>query len=113
MRVQRDDLHSAAAAPAAPGGRRDRELLHEREVAALDDRVADTMVIPAARRERGYYALPLLWREAVIGWANLSVRDGRLVPELGWVAGRRPRDAALRVALDEELGRVADFLSAR
>ena len=27
-----------------------------------------------AKRKLGYYALPLLWREHVIGWANVSVR---------------------------------------
>ena len=33
---------------------------------------------PAPKRTLGYYALPLLWRDAVIGWANASVRNGRL-----------------------------------
>ena len=27
---------------------------------------------PVAKRKLGYYALPLLWREAVIGWANAA-----------------------------------------
>ena len=27
---------------------------------------------PALKRKRGYYALPLLWRDRVIGWSNLS-----------------------------------------
>ncbi|MFO1271824.1 MAG: crosslink repair DNA glycosylase YcaQ family protein [Rubrivivax sp.] len=65
---------------------------------------------PAARRVRGYYALPLLWGEQVIGWANLAVQDGRLVPDLGYVAGRAPRAAAFRAALDDELGRMSAFL---
>ena len=29
---------------------------------------------PAPKRKLGYYALPLLWRDRVIGWANLSVK---------------------------------------
>jgi uncharacterized protein YcaQ len=33
---------------------------------------------PAAQRKLGYYALPLLWREEVIGWGNLSVEAGYL-----------------------------------
>ena len=64
---------------------------------------------PAARRVRGHYALPLLWRGQVPGWANLSVVDGRLVPDIGFVQGR-PRDAGFEAALDEELQRVAQFL---
>ena len=66
---------------------------------------------PASRRVRGYYALPLLWRDEVIGWANLGVQEGRLVPELGYVAGRAPRDAAFRSELDAELERMRTFLA--
>ena len=33
---------------------------------------------PAPRRRLGYYALPLLWRDRVIGWGNVSVANGRL-----------------------------------
>ena len=33
---------------------------------------------PAPKRKLGYYALPLLWRDRVIGWANLAVDDGTL-----------------------------------
>ncbi|MBU6259617.1 MAG: YcaQ family DNA glycosylase [Burkholderiales bacterium] len=65
---------------------------------------------PAARRLRGYYALPLLWRDAVIGWGNLAWRHGKLDAEIGYVAGRAPRDAGYRTALANELDRVARFL---
>jgi uncharacterized protein YcaQ len=65
---------------------------------------------PAPKRVRGYYALPLLWRGGVIGWANLAVKDGRLRPDLGYVAGKPPRDPAFRTALDDELGRINGFL---
>jgi uncharacterized protein len=65
---------------------------------------------PAPKRVRGYYALPLLWRDVVIGWANLSVRDGALVAEPGYVSGRAPRDPAFRAALDLELSRMGTFL---
>lgn len=68
---------------------------------------------PAAKRVRGHYALPLLWRDQVIGWANAAVKAGRLQVDCGYVAGRAPRDATFRTALDEELQRLADFLDAR
>ena len=65
---------------------------------------------PAPRRQLGYYALPLLWREQVVGWANVAVDDGRLRVQTGYVAGRAPRDAGFRAALDEERARLAAFL---
>jgi uncharacterized protein YcaQ len=65
---------------------------------------------PQARRTRGYYALPLLWGDAVIGWANAAVEDGALHVERGFVAGRRPRDRGFGAALDEELERMRGFL---
>jgi len=65
---------------------------------------------PAAKRKLGHYALPLLWRDAVIGWANLSVRGARLVPQLGFV-GKRPNDATFKAALDDELGAMSRFLN--
>jgi len=64
---------------------------------------------PAARRKRGYYALPLLWRDRVIGWGNLSVVDGRLKTELGYVA-TPPRDRGFKRELDAELRRMRVFL---
>ena len=65
---------------------------------------------PAPKRLRGYYALPLLWRDQVVGWGNLSVVDGRLHSDLGFVTGRAPTDAAFAAALDDELARMATFL---
>jgi uncharacterized protein len=64
---------------------------------------------PASRRKLGYYALPLLWRERVIGWANLSVKNGGLETELGYV-DTPPRQRAFRHALAEEIDRMRFFL---
>lgn len=64
---------------------------------------------PAAKRQWGHYALPLLWRDAVIGWANVSVADGRMAAEVGFVAGR-PAEVAFARELDAELARMAEFL---
>lgn len=65
---------------------------------------------PAAKRVRGYYALPLLWRDEVIGWGNLSVVENRLKAELGYVSGSAPRDKGFKLALHEELQRMESFL---
>jgi len=68
---------------------------------------------PAPKRVRGYYALPLLWRDQVIGWGNLSVAGGRLEAGLGYVAGRAPREAGFTAALDAELDAMSRFLGLR
>lgn len=66
---------------------------------------------PAPKRRYGHYALPLLWRDQVIGWANAAVQAGRLQLECGYISGRAPREAAFRRALDEERSRMAGFLA--
>jgi uncharacterized protein YcaQ len=67
---------------------------------------------PAAKRKLGYYALPLLWRDRVIGWSNLAVKAGSLTSEFGYVAGEAPRDRAFERELEAELERVRLFLGA-
>jgi uncharacterized protein YcaQ len=64
---------------------------------------------PAAQRVRGHYALPLLWRDQVIGWGNLKIIQGRLQHELGFVESR-PKDPAFERALEAELSAMAGFL---
>ncbi|HZN05424.1 MAG TPA: hypothetical protein VFB65_01510, partial [Pyrinomonadaceae bacterium] len=58
----------------------------------------------------GYYAMPLLWRNQVIGWANLSVRNGSLDCEFGY-ASSPPRSGVFRRELDLELDRFRTFLT--
>jgi uncharacterized protein len=65
---------------------------------------------PPAKRVRGYYAMPLLWRERVIGWANASLASKALNVELGF-ADTRPGDRAFRCELDAEIARLEAFLS--
>jgi uncharacterized protein YcaQ len=65
---------------------------------------------PPALRKLGYYALPLLWRDNVIGWANLSVIGTVLQSNVGFVTGRAPRDAVFRRALERELADLRTFL---
>ncbi len=65
---------------------------------------------PVAQRKLGYYALPLLWRDRVVGWGNVE-RDGdALTATFGFVASRPPRDRAFRPAVDEEVERLRRFL---
>lgn len=68
---------------------------------------------PVAKRKLGYYALPLLWRDAVIGWGNVSLQGGALRAEVGYVAARPPADRAFKAALAEELARLEAFLAPR
>jgi uncharacterized protein len=65
---------------------------------------------PAARRVRGHYALPLLWRSAVIGWANATVVGGYLRVQAGYVGGQAPREDAFRPAWEAEVQALARFL---
>ncbi len=68
---------------------------------------------PAPKRQLGYYALPLLWRDEVIGWANASLRDGALDVQCGYLRGRAPREAAFRRELEAEVERLRAFLAPR
>jgi uncharacterized protein YcaQ len=65
---------------------------------------------PAPKRKLGYYALPLLWHQRVIGWGNLTAGDQGLRCSFGYVGGRAPRDAAFRTGLEAELARMRVFL---
>jgi uncharacterized protein len=68
---------------------------------------------PAPQRRRGYYALPLLWRDRVIGWANVSVKHGELQTEVGYVSARPPRERAFSRELEAERDRLREFLNLR
>jgi uncharacterized protein YcaQ len=70
---------------------------------------------PAAQRKYGHYALPLLWRDRVIGWANVSASRSanstspRLDVSLGF-AEQRPQEAAFEQSLEAEVARLRHFL---
>ncbi len=64
---------------------------------------------PPKARTMGYYAMPLLWRDKVIGWANLQYRAGVLDCETGF-SGAAPRGAAFGRALEAELASIRSFL---
>jgi uncharacterized protein len=65
---------------------------------------------PPAQRRFGYYALPILWRDRVVGWGNVSLRGGALSAEFGYVKGTAPRDRVYARQLDTELSCLSWFL---
>jgi len=68
--------------------------------------------VPAHKRKMGHYAMPMLWGEEMLGWANLSVVDGQLRHDLGFV-GARPRNSGFRQALNKALQEMGKFLGVR
>lgn len=67
---------------------------------------------PPARRIFGYYAMPLLWSEQVIGWANVKRVAGTMHVALGY-ARPCPQTREFQRALDAEVARMERFLMAR
>ncbi|MFO1407415.1 MAG: crosslink repair DNA glycosylase YcaQ family protein [Steroidobacteraceae bacterium] len=68
---------------------------------------------PPARRTLGYYALPVLWGDRVIGWGNLSMKGERLHASFGYVDGGPPEDPVFATGLDAEFERMRAFLGLR
>ncbi len=68
---------------------------------------------PAAKRRLGYYALPLLYGDRVVGWGNASMRHSALQVDVGFVSGSRPRDPVFASELDAEIERMREFLRPR
>jgi hypothetical protein len=68
--------------------------------------------VPAAKRTLGYYALPLLWQDDVIGWVNASNQGGKLTVEPGFKKPK-PRERAFRAEFQAEVARLEAFLQKR
>ncbi|KLU01992.1 cytoplasmic protein [Rhodopirellula islandica] len=64
---------------------------------------------PKPKRKLGYYAMPVLWRDQIVGWANAAVDAGRLKVDFGY-ADRRPKERVFRQAVESEVNRLAEFL---
>lgn len=64
---------------------------------------------PPPKRKMGYYAMPLLWRDDVVGWVNASVKAGKLQLDVGFAKGAVTEKAFER-AFEAERARFATFL---
>lgn len=64
---------------------------------------------PVAKRLRGYYAMPMLCGDDIIGWANARVENGALNVELGFVE-KAPADTDFSLELEKEIARLEIFL---
>lgn len=64
---------------------------------------------PAAKRVRGYYALPMLYGDRVLGWCNASVAGSELQITLGFV-DNRPEEPHFCRELEAEVERLRTFL---
>ena len=65
---------------------------------------------PPSKRIRGYYAMPLLWGDQIIGWANTIVTKQKLRVELGFVE-RCPTDHNFHTEIEAEIARLKTFLN--
>jgi uncharacterized protein YcaQ len=65
---------------------------------------------PVSKRKLGYYALPVLWGDQIIGWANAMQRDGSLDVLLGYVSGAAPRKPSFARAIEAEVESLRAFL---
>jgi uncharacterized protein YcaQ len=64
---------------------------------------------PVKKRVRGYYAMPMLWHDRIVGWANAALLGGNLDLDVGFV-NTKPRDKEFRRELDAEIARLDGFL---
>lgn len=64
---------------------------------------------PVAKRQLGYYAMPMLWRDEIIGWANAKVESQVLKIEFGYQK-IRPTEKSFRKEAESEIVRLARFL---
>jgi uncharacterized protein YcaQ len=65
--------------------------------------------VPAPKRQLGYYAMPLLWRDDVIGWVNVSNRGGKPSVVPGFKKAK-PAEPAFAVEFRAEVNRLEAFL---
>jgi uncharacterized protein YcaQ len=66
---------------------------------------------PPLKRKLGYYAMPLLWRDDLIGWVNITFRDGEIDVDPGFVRAPKATDKTFLRAFEEETERFRFFMT--
>jgi uncharacterized protein YcaQ len=64
---------------------------------------------PLAKRKLGYYAMPLLWRDQVIGWVNIANGERGMSVSPGYITDE-PNETAYKQGFDEEVEKFRKFL---
>ncbi|NET62859.1 MAG: winged helix-turn-helix domain-containing protein, partial [Symploca sp. SIO2E6] len=64
---------------------------------------------PRPRRKIGYYAMPVLWKDQVIGWANVSRETDHVSFAFGY-ASSRPDEVEFTQEAEAEARRMTRFL---
>ena len=74
--------------------------------------MSSVRVLPICRRSSlaRRVALPMIWRNRVIGWANVGLRDETVETQFGYVSGRAPKDRGFKSALEAEVEAMRTFL---
>jgi len=67
---------------------------------------------PLAKRKLGYYAMPLLWRDDIIGWVNIAMKQGELNVATGFCR-EECKDPTFLREFEAELDRFRRFLRNR
>ena len=65
---------------------------------------------PAPKRKLGYYAMPLLWRDQVVGWVNATMTEGKKLSVEAGFTKRRPSGRDFKLAYEEEVASLASAL---
>ena len=64
---------------------------------------------PPAKRQMGYYAMPLLWGDDVIGWVNVA-KSGKQVDVAAGFVRQKPKGGLFQHAFEAEVERMREFL---
>ena len=67
---------------------------------------------PPSKRKLGYYAMPLLWKDRVVGWVNISKVEDGLNVNPGFSV-KEPAEPSFQREFDAEVGRFGRFLQVR
>lgn len=65
--------------------------------------------VPAPKRIRGYYAMPILWGDEMVGWANVKGTHNAVTVDLGFTH-EKPKDKKFAEELEKEIEQMKTFL---